>query len=42
MIVDAFVSNGTFERFGGFVVELLELRLESSFNEILLQAVVRA
>jgi hypothetical protein len=35
LIVDAFFSNESFEGFGCFVVELLELRLESAFNEIL-------
>ncbi len=35
LIVDSILSNGSFEGFGFFVVELLEFRLESAFNGIL-------
>ena len=35
LIVDSFLSNGSFEGSGCFVVELLESWLESAFDEIL-------
>ncbi len=42
LIVYALFSNGSFERLGCFVVELLEWRLESAFDKILVQVVVRS